>query len=99
MSTSYRRNSAGLAEILMSQQVGDHMVTVAEAGIAYLQTIAPRRSGRYASSMEIATGADAYPSPRRVASIVAQAPYAYKVEQNHGTLGKVADFLENGPEA
>lgn len=93
----YQRNSAGLAEILMSQQVGDHMVTVAEAGIAFVQTIAPRKTGRYAESMVVAPGADAFPSPRRVASIVATVPYAYKVEQRHGTLGKVVDAIESQP--
>lgn len=90
----YTRNSAGLQEILMSQGVGDHMVKVAVAGIAYAQTIAPRVSSRYAETLEVAPGADAYPTPRRVASIVATVPYGYKVEQRHGTLAKVADIIE-----
>lgn len=90
----YTRNSAGLQQILMSDGVGDHIENVARAGVGYAETIAPRRTGRYASELTVVPIVATLPTPRRAAAIYALAPYSWKVEQRHHVLSRVADALE-----
>lgn len=92
----YERNSAGIEELLLSPRMGEHMEARARAGLAYFETIAPRRTHRYATSGRVSGGMDPYPSPRAVAHLAVDAEYAVFVEDRHRTLGRVVDFIEGG---
>lgn len=101
----YDRNSAGLGQLLLGEPMARTMNEYAHAGIAIFETIAPKRTGRYASSAEVIDDVDMENSrsPRRVAHLVATASHSAKVEwgdqgeggrEGHHTLARVADALE-----
>lgn len=92
----YRRDSAGIEQLLMGRPMSDHMVQVAQAGVAVFESIAPRKSGRYSESARVIGTISATPSPRQTAALVVDVPYALAVEKNHHTLARVADALEAG---
>lgn len=103
---SYERNSAGIEEILLGEPMAHVMNDYAHAGIAIFETIAVRgKTERYATEVEVIDAIESAPTPRRVAHIVASAPYAAKLEfgdpggqprSGHHTLARVADMLEGG---
>ena len=99
----YVRNSAGLQQLLEGEAMGHAMNEIAHHGLALFETIAPRRTNRYASSAEVLESIDAAPTPRRVANLVAGAEHSATVEWGnrrghdpHHTLAHVADALEAG---
>lgn len=99
----YVRNSAGLQQLLEGEPMGHAMTQIAHDGLAIFETIAPRRTSRYATSAEVIETIDAAPIPRRVANLVASAEHAATVEWGnrrghdpHHTLAHVADTLESG---
>lgn len=94
---TYTRNSAGIGVLLLADDMGDLVEGAAALGAVVFESIAPRQSNRYAGSAGVAGGKDTYPSPRRVAYLVANVPYATDVERRHGTLARVADAIENSP--
>lgn len=92
----YRRNSAGIEQLLMGRPMADHMLEVANRGIHIFESIAPRKSGRYSASARVVGTISATPSPRHTAALVVDVPYALAVEKNHHTLARVADSIEAG---
>lgn len=97
----YERNSTGLQQLLETEEMAAAMVSVATTGLGYFETIAPRRTSRYATTAEVLADTDTTPTPRRVARLVARAPYAASVEAGNDQgaraqhiLRTVADTLE-----
>lgn len=99
----YELNRAGLAEVALSDDMGRAMNDYAHAGIGVFESIAPRRTGKYADSAEVIDAIDSVPTPRRVAHLVATADHSAKVEwgdpggqprEGHHTLARVADIIE-----
>lgn len=90
----YERNSVGIEELLLGDQMGDVMEDYARAGLGVFEAIAPRESNRYAESGVVLAGTEAAPSPRRVAHLSVEVDYAVHVERRHHTLSRVADAIE-----
>lgn len=90
----YERNSAGIEEVLIGDRMAAVMLDYATQGLAYFESIAPRKSNRYASSAHVEPGLEAAPSMRAVAHLVVDVDYALDVERRDNVLGHVCDHLE-----
>lgn len=96
----YVRNSAGIAELLLTDDMGDVMRAYGVAGAGMFETIAAKRTGQMAASAEVVVAVEAAPTPRKVAHVVARKSYSAAVEfgtehqAGHHALAAVADTLE-----
>ena len=52
-SVLYAPDRQGMARLVRSQPIGNAVVAAAEIGLAHAQSSAPRRTGAFASSMEV----------------------------------------------
>lgn len=90
----YQADRAGMAAWLRSPEAAGIVHDAAESGAHYAAASAPRRSGRYASHIEVqrATGWDG----RAAADIVATEDYSGDVEARHHVLRRTAQMIEAG---
>lgn len=90
----YQADYAGMAAWLRSREAYGAVHEAAERGAAYASATAPRRTGRYASEIDVqsALGWDG----RVAADIVAEADYSAEVERDHHTLRAAAQIIEAG---
>ena len=92
MGYQYRRDSRGIGEILMSDDMQAAMVKAAEAGRGHAQSIAPVKSGEYAGAFRVEPEKF---KDRAGAVIVNDAPHAAAVESRMGILSRTGDMLES----
>jgi hypothetical protein len=82
-------NEHGLGEVLLGPEIRAGVVAVAEAGKVYAESIAPRDSGHYADSFEVAESSVMLAGNWRAAAVLRNtAGYAAAVE--YGYRGRAA---------
>lgn len=97
MSKGYRRNAAGMRQLLNSGGMTQGMRTAAERGRRYAESISPRSSGRYAAGFAVSEDSATVRGERRAAARLSNsAPYSPAVEKRHRVLGRTVDEIERG---
>lgn len=91
----YTPDHAGIAKLLVSDDMGDAMRTVAQAGAAFAVGIAPIESGEYKASFDIDVEVQG-PNPRQTAILANTSDHAFAVELRDHVLGRTIDLIEAG---
>lgn len=91
----YVPDHAGVARLLVSDDMGDAMRSVAQAGMALAISNSPVESGEYKASFDIDVEVQG-PNPRQTAILANTSDHAFAVELRDHVLGRVADFIEAG---
>ena len=95
----YEPDRAGTGLLLRSDDMGDAMRTIAQAGVAHAVSISPVESGLYAASFEVDVEVQ---DDRQTATIANTVEYAAAVEwgargsNGHHVLGRTVDWIEAG---
>lgn len=93
----YTPNKAGTRRLMTSPEMLAMLTARAEAGAEHARSIAPRETGRYASSIKVSGVRRGGPNrDRSEARITADVPYAVSVEIRHRVLGRTVDSIERG---
>ncbi|MGL5828193.1 MAG: hypothetical protein ACRC0L_01330 [Angustibacter sp.] len=87
MTSKFRLNSAGMAELLVSAGLAADMMARAERVAESVRGSAPVATGTYRASIRT----QAVVTDRAVARVVADVPYAPAVEADTGTLLRALD--------
>lgn len=97
----YEPDLKGIGELLKSAQMEAMVRAAAEKGATFAESIAPRRSGRYARSFRLTSTRNGGPRQDRAeARVVNEADYWWAIEYINGerVLGRMVDYIEqNGP--
>lgn len=94
----YEPDHAGIAKLLVSDDMGDVMRTVARAGQAFAESIAPDappHGAGYVASFDIDVEVQG-PNPRQTAILANTSDHAFAVELRDHVLARTADFIEAG---
>lgn len=97
---SYKPDRRGMRELGMSAVVGDAMVAAAEKGRAWAEANAPRDSGEYAGSFEVAraTVQAGWSNEDRAGAVLYNtAPHGGVVEWRDHVLSRAVNAIEGAP--
>lgn len=86
-SVRVKMRSAGIASLLKSDEVRDHLTPMVERGLDAARSNAPVVSGAYRDSLHIQQDT----TDRVAVRIVSSAPYGMQVEANTGNLARSLD--------
>lgn len=101
-SSSYERDPRGMKALVMSKEVSDAALAVAQAGKAYAESIAPvGPTGNYKAGFRVARVVvdvpGRYGGPRAGAVVENTAPHAHLVEYRNGAfvMARTRDFMQS----
>ena len=97
---TYKANIKGTNVLMHAKEMEQHLRLEAQKGKQYAEAIAPRRTGRYASSFRVSSsrsGAGRW-ADRAAAYLYNDSDHAILVEyeDDYRVLGTVVDIIENG---